>query len=299
MGRRSGEAKALAHGAATVVNAMATKKGAAFGVDLYTKAYVKLTSEPQIIEAEIIPDRGENPVLIQKAIWTVLKRFNLEKELGAKVKTWSNIPIARGLKSSSTAANATVLATLGALGESLEDLEIIKLGVLAAFEAKVTLTGAFDDACASYFGGLAITDNLKCKLVKQEILTEEYVVLFQVPPKKAYTVNTITDNFSLFEPQIETAYNMALNGRPWEALTLNGQCYSSAFRFDGKVAIDALNAGAKAAGLCGKGPTTTAVVSKEYVAQVRAAWQTYEGEVIQTGLNHEKAGYLHNDAGNC
>ncbi|MCL2172161.1 MAG: shikimate kinase [Candidatus Bathyarchaeota archaeon] len=289
---QDGEALALAHGAATVVNAMATKKGAAFGVDLYTKAQVKLTGEAQVIETEIISDQEENPVLIQKTITAVLKRFNLEKEYGAKVKTWSNIPIARGLKSSSVAANAVVLATLGALEKSLDDLEVVKLGVLAAFEAKVTITGAFDDACASYFGGLLITDNLNCKLVKREVIADNYVVLFQVPPKKVYTVNADTSNFSLFMPQIEVAYNLALNGCPWEALTLNGQCYSSAFGFDANVAIDALKAGAKAAGLCGKGPTTTAIVSKDYVAQVRAAWQVYEGEIIQACLNHEKARLL-------
>jgi shikimate kinase len=287
-----GEASALAHGAATVVNAMATKKGAAFGIDLYTKANVKLTNEPQIIETEITSDQGEDPVLIQKAIKTVLKCFNLENEYGANVKTWSNIPIARGLKSSSTVANAVILATLGALGESLEDLEVVKLGVAAAFEAKVTITGAFDDACASYFGGLVITDNLNCRLIKQEILTEEYVVLFQVPPKKAYTVNTYTRKLSELKPQIEAAYNMALNGLLWEALTLNGQCYSTAFGFNAKIATDALVAGAKAAGLCGKGPTTTAVVSKDFVEQVRAVWQVYEGEIIQASLNHEKARLL-------
>jgi len=282
--------EALAHGAATIVNAIATKKGAAFGVDLYTKAQVKLTDEPQFIETEIMSDHTENPILIQKTVTTVLKRFNLEKKFGAKVKTWSNIPIARGLKSSSTAANAVVLATLSALDESLEDLEIIKLGVLSAFEAKVTITGAFDDACASYFGGLVITDNLNCQLVKQEVLNDdEYVILFQVPPKKMYTVNTDISKLSAIKPQVEEAYNMVMNGLHWEALTLNGQIYSKAFELNTKIATVALDAGARAAGLCGKGPTTTAVVSKDYVEQVRAVWQSFEGEVIQASLNHEKA----------
>ena len=288
----SREASALAHGAATIVNAIATKKGAAFGVDLYTKAQIKLTGEAQFIETEIVSDQKENPVLIQKTVTAVLKHFNLEKEYGAKIRTWSNIPIARGLKSSSTVANAVVLATLGALGESLEDLEIIKLGVSSAFEAKVTITGAFDDACASYFGGLVITDNLNCKLVKQKALTDEkddYVVLFQVPPKKAYTVNTDISKLSVIKPQIEKAYNMALNELYWEALTLNGQCYSTAFEFNTKIATDALTVGAKAAGLCGKGPATTAIVPKDKVEQVKAAWQKFEGEIIQTSLNHEKA----------
>ncbi|MDR0797276.1 MAG: shikimate kinase [Nitrososphaerota archaeon] len=287
-----GEASALAHGAATIVNAMATNKGAAFGVDLYTKAQVKLTDEPQVIETEILSDHEENPVLIQKTVAAVLKRFNLEKEYGAKVKTCSNIPIARGLKSSSTAANAVILATLGALSEFLEDLDIIKLGVLSAFEAKVTITGAFDDACASYFGGLVVTDNLNCNLIKQESLIQDennYVVLFQVPPKKAYTVNTDVSRFSAIKQQVEEAYNMTLMGLHWEALTVNGQCYSTAFGSNIKIATDALAAGARAAGLCGKGPTTTAIVSKDYVEQVRAAWQSFEGKVIQASLNHEKA----------
>jgi shikimate kinase len=287
-----GEATAVSHGAATIVNAIATGKGAAFGVDLYTKAQVKLTGEPQVVETEITSDLSESPVLIQKTVAAILKHFNLEKEYGAKVKTWSNIPIARGLKSSSTAANAVALATVGALGMSLEDLEIVKLGVSAAFEAKVTVTGAFDDACASFFGGLVVTDNLNCKLVKQQSLTEDYAVLFQVPPKKAYTVNTDTSRLAALKPQIEAAYNMTLKGLHWEALTLNGLNYSAALGFNAKIAVDALAAGARAAGLCGKGPATTAVILKDKVEQVKAAWQQYEGEILQASLNHEKAKVL-------
>jgi len=60
---------------------------------------------------------------------------------GAKVATKSQIPIASGLKSSSAAANAAVLATVDALGEKLESLEAIKIGVQAALDAKVTITG--------------------------------------------------------------------------------------------------------------------------------------------------------------
>ena len=38
----SGRAEAISHGAATIINAIATGKGAAVGVDLWTKATVKL-----------------------------------------------------------------------------------------------------------------------------------------------------------------------------------------------------------------------------------------------------------------
>ncbi len=167
----AGKAVAIVHGAATIVNAIALGKGAAFGVDLWTKAEVKLTDEPGVIITEIASDPTESTLLIEKTAARVLQLFNLEKSFGVKVKTTSNIPIAKGLKSSSSAANAAALATTTALGKKLSDLEIINIGVEAAFDAKVTVTGAFDDACASYFGGIVITDNLKRELIKQ-IATE-------------------------------------------------------------------------------------------------------------------------------
>jgi shikimate kinase len=283
---------AISHGAATIVNAIALGKGAAFGVDLFTKAQVELTEEPHVIESEISSDPKENPLLIEKTVSAVLRRFQVEKQFGAKVKTLSNIPIARGLKSSSAAANAVALATTAALGKTLDDLEVVKIGVQAAFDAKVTVTGAFDDACASYFGGVVVTDNLNCKLVKQEILTEDFAVLFHVPPKKAYTADSNVNKLQTLKPQVEAAYNEALRGHYWEALTLNGLIYSAALCFNAKIAVDALAAGARAAGLCGKGPATTAVVPKDKVDAVKAALQSYEGEIIQANLNHEKAKVL-------
>ena len=89
-----------------------------------------------------------------------------------------------------SAANATVLATIAALEKTIDDLAVVNMGVDAAFDAKVTVTGAFDDACASYFGGVVLTDNLKRKLVMRKILPSGLSVLFHVPPEKVYTVNS-------------------------------------------------------------------------------------------------------------
>ncbi len=288
----TGKATAIAHGAATIVNAIALGKGAAFGVDLWTKADVKLTDELGIIRAEIASDPKESTLLIEKTVSRVLQRFSLEKSFGAKVKTKSNIPIARGLKSSSVAANAVALATTAALGKRLDDLEIVKLGVDAAFDAKVTITGAFDDACASYFGGAVITDNLNREIIKQLPLPEDLTVLFHVPPEKAYTADSNVTRLQSVKPLVEIAYEKALEGKVWEALTLNGLIYASALNLNTSIAIDALAAGAVAAGLCGKGPAVTAVVPNDEVDSVKAALQRYEGEILQTRLNREKARVL-------
>jgi len=286
------KATAVVHGAATIVNAIALGKGAAFGVDLWTKAEVILTNEPGVIEAEIFSDSKESTLLIERTVIRVLQRFSLENSFGARIKTYSNIPIAKGLKSSSAAANAIALATVAAMGKKLDDLEIIKIGVEAAFDAKVTVTGAFDDACASYFGGVVITDNLNRKIIKQLPLPDELMVLFHVPPQKTYTINSNIARLQTVKPFVQIAYEKALEGKIWEALTLNGLIYSSAQNLNTSIAVDALAAGAVAAGLCGKGPAVSAVVPNDKLDSVKVALQRYEGEILMAHLNCEKAKVL-------
>lgn len=288
----TGKAEAVSHGAATIINAIATGKGAAVGVDLWTKASVTLTDEAGTVTVKILSDSSENPVLAEKTVEAVLKRFGCEKEFGAKVETQSNIPVARGLKSSSAAANAIALAATAALERSLDDASLVKLGVEAALDAKVTVTGAFDDACASYFGGVVITDNMEKRIVKRPELDEDPVVLFYVPSKKTYTAGSNVQRMKSLAPAVKIAYKEALNGNIWAALTLNGLIYSAALGYDPSPAFDALTAGALAAGLSGTGPAVTAVVLEEKVDAVKAVWQTLQGTVLEARVNREKARVL-------
>ena len=285
----TGRAEAISHGAATIINAIATGKGAAVGVDLWTKAAVTITDEPGTVKVKILSDSSENPVLAQKTVEHVLKHFGLEKEFGAKVETRSNIPVARGLKSSSAAANAIALATTAALERSLEDVAVVKLGVDGAMDAKVTITGAFDDACASYFGGVVITDNLERKIIKRFELDEAPAVLFYVPAKKTYTADSDVKRMKTMASVVKIAYREALNGNYWAALTLNGLIFSSALGYDSSLAVDALTAGAYAAGLSGTGPAVTAIVPEDKVDLVKEAWQKREGEILEARINQEKA----------
>ena len=112
--------KAVSHGAATIVNAIALGKGAAFGIDLRTTAEVELEPGGEI---KVLMDEEEDPTLAVRCVEKVLSRFAPDDHLGAVVRTRSEIPISRGLKSSSAAANAIVLATLDALSVDLDGLE--------------------------------------------------------------------------------------------------------------------------------------------------------------------------------
>ena len=152
---------AWANGAATVLNAVATWKGAAFGIDLKTRAEVVLNNSGDILGD--VP--GVDTRLIEACVQMVVQRLGYA--YGAVVRTYSEIPVAGGLKSSSTVANATVLATLDALHEEMDLVEASKIGVAAAREVGVTITGALDDALASMLGGVVVTDNASMLLLKE------------------------------------------------------------------------------------------------------------------------------------
>lgn len=281
--------RAIAHGAVTVINAISCGLGAALGVSLETEATVRLTDEPGHVEGRILSDPEESIILIEKTVSSVLGRFGLEDVYGANVETRSNIPIARGLKSSSVAANAVTLAVLAALSEEADDLTAVNLGVDAALEAGVTITGAFDDACASYFGGVAVTDNYERRILKQFYLDEEYPVLILVPSKKAYTAKSNVEKMRLIGDEVKALHRMAVLGDYWPAMTLNGLIYSTSLGYDTRIAMDALASGALAAGLSGTGPAVAAVVPQDSIGSVRASWAEYSGETIETRTNLQKA----------
>ena len=84
------KASAVAHGAATIVNAIALGKGAAFGVDLWTKAEIELTDEAGVIQVQIISDPNESTLLVERTVIRIFEQFHLQNVFGAKIKTTSN-----------------------------------------------------------------------------------------------------------------------------------------------------------------------------------------------------------------
>jgi len=285
-------AKAMAYGAITVVNAISIGRGSALGIDLWTHASVDLNDNAGMINVQIKSDPNESSELTCKVVSKVLQRFKVDDRYGAEVEVDSNIPIARGLKSSSAAANAIALATVGALRKKLHDLEIVKLGVKAAIEAGVTITGAFDDACASYFGNLVVTDNRKLKIEKNYDIKKRYKVLVHVPELKSYTINSNVERMKEIAPLIQVAYQQALKGNFWDAMCLNGYAHSTALGYNSSIAMEALSAGAVAAGLSGKGPAVAAIVPSNKVGSVKEAWAKYAGKLILAEINRKKAHLL-------
>jgi shikimate kinase len=284
-----GAAKAESHGAVTIVNAMATGKGAALGIKLWTRATVTPTNQKGTFIARNLTNPEEDTGLAEVAARRVFSRFGAHKRLGAIVETESNIPIAVGLKSSSAASNAVTLASLRAIGKKVSDLQAIKLGVNASLQAGVTLTGAYDDASACYFGGLVVTDNMKRKILRKFKPKTGFSVLIHIPKTKRYTRDIDPKPLEVIKSFVQAAHQEALRGNYWNSMTLNGFAYSMALGYETNSTTLALNAGAIAAGLTGKGPAVVAIVPEAKLPPVRAAWRHLKGRVIESSFNFERA----------
>jgi shikimate kinase len=285
-----------ATGAGTIINAIATYKGAAFGIDLRTYAEVELGEDLRGIEAEIelegVKEEQADTRLIERCVGLVLRRFELP--LGAHVTTRSAIPIASGLKSSSAAANAVVAATLDAIGgraagAKLSVLDAIRIGVDAALQVGVSITGAFDDACASALGGIVITDNERRELLNR--VERDAAVLIFVPRAKAFTAETNVERSRLLAPWVALAYDLAVAERFGEAMTLNGFLYSAALRFDPEPMLRALECGVRGVSLSGTGPSIVALLDedREKEARLCEAWRDLSGEgrILKQRLQNE------------
>lgn len=282
-------AEALSHGAVTIVNAMATGRGAALGVRLWTKARVTLTNQAGSFTGRNLTDPDEDTLLIRTTARRVFQKFRVDRRFGAAVDTRSNIPVAVGLKSSSAASNAVALASVKVLEKKASDIQTVKLGVEASLRAGVTLTGAYDDACACYFGGVVVTDNRHRRILKRFKPEGRLKVLIHVPNRKKYTSAVDPNSLKRVRSFVQIAHREALRGNYWNSLTLNGLVYSKAFGYDTTPAGEALNAGAVAAGLSGKGPAVAAIVPDSRVDRVLSAWAALPGRIIETSFNHRKA----------
>ncbi|MHC1576403.1 MAG: shikimate kinase [Methanosarcinaceae archaeon] len=278
---------AYALGAGTLINAIATGKGAAFGVDLKTFADVELSRTSSSIEGSIkgLPD-GDT-VLIERSVELVLEHFGLE--MGGRIATRSEVPFASGLKSSSAASNAAILATLDAIDETLEPLDAVKIGVRASREVGVTITGAFDDACASFFGGIVVTDNYEDTLVQR--VERNMDVLIFAPDERSFSAQTDVLRSKMIAPWVDMAYELVLQGEYEKAMTLNGFLYCGALGFDTELMMLALEHGVSGVSLSGTGPAFVAIVDTENADSIRRSWESCNtsGNLIKTKVNNNGA----------
>ena len=282
------EMRVRSPGSATIINAIATGFGSAFGIGLDIECVAKTTSEGIACTNDV----GADNTLMELCVEKVFNHYGIDKnEFGVDLKTKSNLPMASGLSSSSASSNAVVKVVSSIVSEEfnlkpLEDLEVINMAIDASLDAGVTITGSFDDATASYFGGVVVTDNRNREFIIKEKM-DEYPILVYMPNYYSKSGDSNPERMRLLVPLVETAFDFACRKDYFKALNLNGLIYSATLGFDSTIAIDALEAGAIASGLSGTGSSFVAIASQDSIDDIKYSWNKYEGKVIETKVDNK------------
>lgn len=274
-------------GSATIINAIATGRGSAFGIDLAIECKAK-TQDSQITASN---DVGAGTDFMVRCAENVFNEYGISaEEFGIDLSTMSDLPMASGLSSSSALSNGITAVCSKIISEEfdlkpLDDFDIINLAIESSLEAKVTITGAFDDASASYFGGVVVTDNTYRELLIKEKM-DEFDVLIHMPDYISKSGSSDVERMKVLSSLVETAFNLAKNREYFKALNMNGLIYAATLGFDSSIAIDALSKGALASGLSGTGSAFVAVCPADRIDDVKQSWEKYEGRIIQTKVNN-------------
>ena len=247
----------ISYGAISVINSIPCGIGSTIGIDLKTTSEFIPGGAGKNVK--ILNDPSEDDTMARLCVESALNCMGLELK-GWTLNVNSDIPISRGLKSSSSACNSIISAVLNEYGQRMKAIDMIRMGVNCARSAGVTVTGAFDDACGCHLGGLVITDNSKDELLEHYDI-KDYDVVIHVPERR---IRKHSLSKEMFAPVSEKAAELVklLPDGVLEAMTANGALIAEIVGENGVMAKVALRRGALAAGISGTGPATAMLVEK-------------------------------------
>lgn len=270
----------IVHGAISIVNAVATGYGSAMGISLNVK--VEIISKKG---SGLIFQKGGGSLMIKKIIYDVLQsKYINNNQLLINIK--SEVPSGMGLKSSSAVSNAVALACISLTNKEISDEFVLNSAINASLYAKTTITGAYDDSTACYYGGFVTTDNYKRKIWKRENSpTDISAVIFLPNNKKRGDVTRL----KLLSDIYLEAFQLAYSGQYWKAMKLNGVLTSSLLSNSYTITRMCLENGALAASISGNGPAIAAVVRESEVQKIKSVLSNLDGRVIISRTNNQKA----------
>ena len=275
--------EAIVHGAVSIVSAIATGNGATLGIDTFVKTKLEIKDGTGI---HITSDNKTiSSRLINKVIENVIPKRQLEK-VRLELNFQSNIPTGYGLKSSSAISTAVSLVCSKAIKKELTDEEILKIGVESSLQTNVSITGAYDDACACYYGGFNVTNNYKRDLIfRGNAPSNLQATIFLPKSRKRGNVKKLKN----FKPAFEKAWELAKNHDYWNASILNGLATSSILNSNPELLFKLMKKGAISATISGNGPSIVAITKKGHNSNIKKELSSLEGKVIVSNINNKKA----------
>lgn len=271
--------------AISIVNALPTGIGCAHGVRLYAAVTVELAPEGPA-RVDVRPETSRTPLVV-RSLEAALAQFRPGGELSAHVDVDSEIPVAKGLKSSSAVATATIRAVADAVAAETDPIEIARLAAAVGREVGVSATGAFDDALAGLLPGFILTDNRSGQLISRSPADPEWTAVVHVPKGTHPRSPAVAERFRAFAAEGEAAARAARRGKWDEAMDRNSRIVERAmgYEYDG-LRRSLLHEGAVACGVSGLGPALVALVPRSRAERVIEALPPERFVVPLTSEDH-------------
>ncbi len=273
-------------GAITIVNALVTGVGSAAGIALGARAEVELHPAGSRERWDVEVEEAARTPLVVSALGVALNRLAPGSSGTGRLAVRSEIPPARGLKSSSAVSAAVILAVARATGAEVPVVEVARLSAEASREAGVSASGAFDDALAGLSSGLVVTDNRSGELLRTDELGRDLEVALVIPAHEHRPSPEWAARFASRHAEGRAAVDAALAGDWPRAMRLNSELVERLMGYDyARVRRAAEDAGASACGVSGMGPTLAALAPRARAGAVADALSSVEGDRRRVALS--------------
>lgn len=244
--------------AITILNAIKSNHGAAMGIQ------AKIGTEISVADKLIIQSSSDE-LLINSCIHLVENEFGISIDK-IKIHTFSELPPSRGMKTSSSISCTTIEALLRYYHISVSKELIIHMGAKASINAGVSITGAIDDAYASYLGGMAFTDNSSGQLVYHKKIPSDLVelgVLLLIPAYDNPKSGVMNELEQIDSNLINQSLESMKKGEILAAIEWNTNAYAPLLLRDPNIVDELRSFGLETVGLNGAGPSLFALMKPD------------------------------------
>ncbi len=252
-------------GAVTILNATVTGIGAAMGILEFSKVSIERATG---IIFDIVPALSDGRLL--EACLSVFSENTGIVPENIRIRTESPFPPEKGLKTSSAISTGVMKALAEHYEVNIPIEKILEYGAQASINAGVSLTGAYDDAAACYFGGVAYTDNNRKEILSLMNVPKGFDIILLIPPKNLPKSQVKLEKVD--RDLINEAVEAFEQRKLFEAIYYNTLAFGQVLlpNFEHVERLEAL--GAEIVGLNGTGPSLFAVIqprkSNEFIELV-------------------------------
>lgn len=245
--------------AITILNAIYADFGSAIGIDIPITVELR---EFDSFSITTYPENSHN--LIKACLEVVGNESNIPME-NIEISTYSPLPSQRGLKTSSAISCALIdaLSNFYDLQYSIQD--VILLASTASIRSGVSITGAYDDAYASYCGGMVITETqTKVPVHHIDINLPEQILL--LIPESTLSKNDIdVSQYYMSDELQRTVINNIMDRNIYDAIKINTEFYAPKLLHNHHDISEISKFPCELIGLNGAGPSLFALCSNNDV----------------------------------